>query len=447
MGIKNCMIVIVVFMLGLLPLFSSVTAEDDVAVNIHMLGETARTRFGSPVVVAGVWHYINIILEDQVSQNIVLKFYEGNSIPSIGERDESNYYEWKYDVNSLEWTDVNEYEGYSYINDTNCEKSVDTYSFCVGIKDTLPDIIDYYENWTLEIYKDTNKIYSENVVLEKPLVGFARTHADIIRFNVNPFEEMDVGGDDEFIIENVGNIPLDIAIYYETYNSQIEVTNSDEKLSPSSNFNHNITLHSSSWQPGILDISGSVSGSIPSYLIITTAVITFETNITVNAADLEVSVGHSDYKIQPIPGTYIVFQYKESLEMNEGDVKDITVYVSGAGNATLDIWSDEINVGILKITSEDQTGSPLTCTSTNTSEYAVTIRVEAIREGKIGTITYELEVDGNTEEYYTQITIGPPASSKKSEETNLPVTTIIVVICIFLVLGYMISVQIRHRRR
>ena len=362
MGIRYCVIVIVIFIIGLLPLFSSVTADEDITIDIHMLGESARMRFGSPVIVAGVWHYINLSFENHPATKIDLVYYKESSMPPIGERDESNYYEWKYDVNSQEWTDVFEYEGYSYINDTNSEKSGDTYSFCVGIKDTLPDIIDYYENWTLEIYKDTNKIHSENIVLEKPLVGFARTHADTIRFNVNPFEVMGVWGDDEFIIENVGNIPLFIAVDYGTYNSQIEVTNSSEKLTPSSTFNHNITLHSGSWQPGILKVSGGVSGSIPSSLIITTAVITFETFIEINAADLKISVGHSNYKIQPIQGTSIVFQYEESLEMNEGDIEYLTVYISGEGKAILDVSGDEVNVAVLKVSGEDQEGTPLTIT-------------------------------------------------------------------------------------
>lgn len=447
MGIKNYVIFFVLFMISFLPIFSTVTADDDITVEIHMIGELAKTRFGNPVIVAGVWHYINVTLDDQVFQELILKFYKGDSMPSIGERNESNYYEWRYNANSQEWTDIKEYEGYSYIKDTSCQKTGNTFSFCLGVKDTLPEIISYYENWTLDIYRDTDQIHTANVVLEKPMIGLARSHADTIRFNVNPFEEMDVTGDDEFIIENVGNIPLFIAVDYGTYNIQIEVTNSSEKLTPSSTFNHNITLHSGSWQPGILKVSGGVSGSIPSALIITTAVITFETFIEINAADLEISVGHSNYKIQPIQGTNIVFQYEESLEMNEGDIEYLTVYISGEGKAILDVSGDEVNVAVLKVSGEDQEGTPLTITSTNISEYAVTIKVEALRENKVGTISYELTVDGATQTYTTSITIGPPLQQETSGEINIPSTAIVVGLCIILVIGYMIFSQIRHHRR
>lgn len=64
MGIKNCLIIFIVFTLGIFSFFPSVSA-DDVNVNIHMLGEDARTRFDNPVIVAGIWHYINITLNNK----------------------------------------------------------------------------------------------------------------------------------------------------------------------------------------------------------------------------------------------------------------------------------------------------------------------------------------------------------------------------------------------
>lgn len=445
MGIRYCVIVIVIFIIGLLPLFSSVTADEDITIDIHMLGESARMRFGSPVIVAGVWHYINLSFENQPATKIDLVYYKESSMPPIGERDESNYYEWKYDVNTLEWTDESGYE-YSYLNNANCQKTGDTYSFCVGVSDTLPDITDYYENWTLEIYNDASNIYSEKVILEKPVVGLSRTHADIIRFNIEPFTEMEKIGDDFFIVGNVGNIPLSISVDYGLYNNIIMVSNTSQLLTSDASFNHDVTLDSESWRPGILEIPGSISGSIPDFLIITTAVITFETNITINAANLEVYVGRSDYKIQPISGTNIVFQYIENLEMNEGEIEEITVYISGDGNAILDISSDKINVEILEISSRDQTGTPLTITSTNSSEYAITIKVEALREGKIGTINYHLTVGGDTQTYEIQITIGPPLPGK-SGNIEIPLREIAVAIIIFIVIGYIISSQLKHRRR
>jgi len=430
----------------LLPLFNSASAVDEINVKIHVIGEDAKTRFESPVIVAGIWHYINVTIEETNFQNLFLKLYKGVSIPDAVARNESNYYEWKYNKNNLEWIDLKEYEGYSFIDVNKSQKNNDIYSFCLGIKDTFPEVENYYENWTLEIYKDTIELYSTNVVLEKPMVGLARSHADTIEFHINPFEEINVPGDDYFIIENVGNVPLITSIDYPTYNDILDIPNSGEILSPKNSFNYEITLNSKSWKPGILEISGFVSGVIPSDLIITVAAFTFKPNVTINAADLEISVGHSNYKIEPIPGSNIVFQYEEEIEMYEGEIKDIKVYISGEGRVTLDITDDGENVAILKVTAEDKIGTPLTIDSTNTSEYEVTIQVEAIRENKVGIIKYELEVDGETQTYETQISIGPP-QKENTEEINLPISTIAIILLVVIVIGYMIITQIRHKRR
>ena len=65
------------------------------------------------------------------------------------------------------------------------------------------------------------------------------------------------------------------------------------------------------------------------------------------AANLEISIGHSNYTIKEIGGTHIVFQYEEELNMRDGEVRDISVYVSGEGIVDLAISGDEENIKIL----------------------------------------------------------------------------------------------------
>jgi hypothetical protein len=451
MGVKSCIIIFFISVVLLFPFFSSVNADENISVEINILGEQAQTRFNRPVIVAGIWHYVKISIEEQTFQTITLKFYSGNTMPSIENQKESNYYEWKYNTNTQEWTDLKEYNGYSYINSSYCQITDNTYSFCVGIKDTFPKIIDYFENWTLDIYTDENEVDSINVIIEKPTIGLSKTHHDTITFRVDPFKKVkvvknDPDVDEYFIIGNTGNIPVTITIDYGAYNQIFDITNSGSKLSPDNSFNHFATLHAESWRAGVFTVTGDAIGTIPEELIITTASITFETSLAMNAADIEVSVGYSDYKIQAIPGSNIVFQYEESLEMYEGQIRDIKVYISGEGTVELDIWSDEINVAILSISGKDQTGTPLTITTTNSSEYAVTISVEALRENKVGEISYELEIDGKYHTYTTEIAIGAPRQ-KDVGNINIPASSVLIVIIIIIVVGYMISNQIRHRRR
>jgi len=446
MGHKACMVIFIVFIIGLLPFFSSISADDTVSMEIHIIGEKTQTRFGETVIVAGIWHHINLTLENQNFQKLSLKFFNGNSIPTEGKRDATNYYEWKYDENiEALWKDEMEYEGRSYLNIENCRKNKDIYSFCIGIKDTFPEITYYHENWTLEVYKEEDKLFSKSVVVEKPTVGLAKSHADLIKFNVVPFTNAVVVGDDSFKIENTGNIPLNISINYEADDDIIEVAGSNMILSPYSISSHNVTLHSKSWKPGIIEIEGSISGKIPGPYIITTANFTLTSAPGMSSANLKIFVGQSNYEIYEMSED-IIFQYEKNLEMNEGEIRDIAVYISGNGVATLDIWSDEKNITILKISSKNQEGTPQTIISTDTSEYIITVKIEAIRENKIGFIYYALETGGENQTFITQINVGAPLSGEQTSNT-VPIMAIIVIVCIFLVIGYMISTHMKHRRR
>jgi hypothetical protein len=71
------------------------TSVDEITLNVH--GESQRTRVGNPVLVAGLWHYLNITLIDSEPSKLSVIMYKGNTIPPAGERDESTYYAWEYD--------------------------------------------------------------------------------------------------------------------------------------------------------------------------------------------------------------------------------------------------------------------------------------------------------------------------------------------------------------
>lgn len=447
MGLKNYAVIIIVFVLILSSTVMISKAEENVVVKINIIGEQAQTRFDSPVVVAGIWHHFDITFGNSDYSLVQIKIYKGSETPSILQRSESNYYEFSYNDITKIWTDLKEYDGYRYINDEECQKNGNSVLFCIGIKDTFPDDVYYYENWTLEIYKDSNKVYSNNIVVEKPKPGFSKTYHDTINFNITPFLKENIYNENEyFTITNVGNIPLTIYIDYGAYNNSIQPPFTNIKLSPKNTANYYLTLLGEAWRPGILTIQGSVVGTILPELIITTSEFTLSPSVEMNAANIKIYVGHSNYLIREIPGSHIVFQYLEKLDMYEGEIKDLVVYVSGEGYVELGIQADGENVEILKITSIDQTGSPLLINSKNTSEYAITVRVHAIKENKVGTITYSLKVDGKTTTYSTEITIGPP-SSERTEELNIPISTIFVAICIIIVIIYMVLAQIKHKRR
>ena len=448
---KTCMVLFIVLIAGSSSFLSVfVSAQNEETVKIHMLGERTRTRFDNQVIVAGIWHYINVTLDAQDLQELNLKFYKGTtSIPNEEERDETNYYEWKYDKNNeTPWIDVRKYGEREYINITRSTVTSDKYSFCVGIKDTLPSQPTFYhENWTLEAYKDGDKVHSEKVVVEKPYVGIAKTHGDIIIFNVDPFTKMDVLGHDYFRIENTRNIPLIITINYGVSKDILEFLDYDTKISPyAATIVDGILIHSQAWPPGKSDIEGTISGEVPSSYIIPVATVTFGTSIVLDAPILRIVAAHADYElIEEFPGD-ITFQYQKTLKMSEGEIKDITTYISGNGIINFDLRSE--NLTISKVFSEDnEVNTPFVISSANTSEHVVTIRVKAIRETSNARLHYVVEIGGEIYEYATFITVSPPQSSEEEVITLdfLIIIAIVVIIC--LVIGYMINTHLKYSRR
>jgi hypothetical protein len=401
--------------------------------------------------VAGIWHQLNITLDDENIQILNLKFFKGNEIPT-GEKNSSNYYEWTYDETSENiWNDQLKYDGRTYIDVNNSIKVDKLFSFYIGVKDNLPNSpLFYHENWTLEISFDEEVQHTEMIVVEKPTLAFAKSHGDIINYFIEPFIATSSDGDDNFRIENNGNLPLDIFIDYLSYNDFIKLSDSNTRISPYSNKIFNINLQSGEWKPGIAEssISSTLVGSISGDIIVPTSVLTFQSAYQINAPLLKIYIGHNNYEIIEIEGTNIVFQYIKNIKMNESEIRNIPVYMSGNGTVNFNAITDGKNISILNIKAENKDITiPFEIESTDTLEYEIILQIEAIRENKIGYLYYDLEIENSSKTYVTVIDISSPSDSQGLDLNITPVTTIIVIICIILVIAYVIFTHIKHRRK
>lgn len=433
-------------MLCFCTLIPSCSAADVSSLSIHIVDSQEQYRLNHPVLVAGVWHDINITM-DQVLDEVSLRLYRGINPPS-GTRNETNYYEWSYQDNDpINWEDLS---GYSvrYIKQDHCLRKETVYVFCIGIKDMLPNVVDYFENWTLEISHEGSVIHSERMVVEKPKTGISLAKPSSILFHVEPFTITDAQGDTFFKIGNKGNIPLRVSFDQEKY-PEVSVIDIDKKFLPNETKTHYVIVHSKSWPPGFKKTDIQITGLYDqSYFIDTNATVTLQTSFIIDMPQLVVYVGHSDYEIVEIQGTGIVFQYLEKLTMSEGEIRDITAYVSGNGAVTLEIWADEQNLSALKIyDGTTEAYSPLSFTSTNTSERTIVVTVKALSERTTGVLSYRITGNGVTKTYTTQITIGPPATPDQETGSPASIMQIVVVIIILLVVIYMIVSYMRNRKR
>jgi hypothetical protein len=447
MKIKTLFIAFLVLILNISVLFSNVTATDTVTIQVNMLDGTETTRFDKPVVIAGVWHYVNITIVQNVD-DFTLRFYKGNT-PPTGTKNETNYYEWKYDKNSAtEWEDISGY-GMEYIKPEYCGKNDNMYSFYIGLDDTFPNIVGYCENWTGDVYSNGNKLHSEGIVIEKLATGISRSDPSSIIFYVDPFTEMDAQGDNFFKIGNTGNIPLSLELDYEQYAHMIEITDFNQNVSPGEVNTYYVILHSRSWSPGIREMSIDGVGSYPKTYFISNATVALYSAFVIDIPLLVIYVGHSNYKITEIPDTGITFQHLEQVNMYEGEIRDIKAYVSGNGTVRLEVSADGQNIRLLKLfDGTTETSSPLNFISTSTSERMINAQIEAISEGTTGILTYMLTCDGTVYTYTTEVIIGPPSQGGSGISASPDfIGKIIVVIIVLLVVLYMVYSYLKHKRR
>jgi hypothetical protein len=421
-------------------------AADVTDFSIRMLEGEQQNRFNTPVLVAGIWHYVNITINENVDI-LSLKLYKG-SAPPAGGKNETNYYEWNYDNNNPSvWMDISSY-AMTYIKPEFCSKTNGLVSFCIGMKDTMPNIVDYYENWTVEVLSATVPVSKFPVVVEKPETGISLSKPSSILFRVDPFTAMDAQGDNFFKIGNKGNIPLYLDYDSEQYND-VEIADIEKKVLPDETRTYYVTVHSKSWPPGFKRMNIELTGIYPqSYFVDTNATVTLQTSFIIDVPELVVYVGHSNYEIEEIQGTGIVFQYLEKLTMREGETRDITAYVSGNGLVTLEIQADENNLSVLHLyEGSSEIDSPYSFSSSNNSERRFLISVKALSEGTMGILTYQVTANDVTKTYSTQITIGPPLSTDTETGSPASLMQIVVIVIVLLVVIYMILSYIRNKKR
>lgn len=444
--IKEQGLVFFILMLGFCSLVPSCSAADVNFLSIRIVEGNEQYRFNHPVLVAGIWHDVNITMDSMVEE-MVLRFYKGTDPPS-GTRNETNYYEWIYDKNNPDtWEDLSGYD-INYLQQTRCIAKDTVYVFCIGIMDMLPNVVDYYENWTLEVSHVGSLIHTERVVVEKPKTGISLAKPSSILFRVQPFTIEDAQGDNFFKIGNKGNIPLRVSFDEEKY-PDVDIIDIDKKFLPNETKTHYVIVHSKSWPPGFKRTDIQITCLYDQfYFIDTNATVTLQTSFIIDVPQLIVYVGHSDYEIEEIQGTGIVFQYLEKLTMSEGEIRDITSYVSGNGEVTMEIWADEQNLSVVEIyDGSTEIRSPLSFTSTNMSERTIIVTVKALSERTMGILTYRITANGVTKTYTTQITIGPPSTPNQETGSPASIMQIVVVIIVLLVVIYMIVSYVRNKKR
>jgi len=435
---KSWLPILVFFLLICFNLFSVSYAQSKlISLSVSIPGEQQRIVSDSPVLVSGIWHYINISLDQNIT-SLSLVFYQGENLPVI--KNETNYYEWEFkSAASSNWED----KQYGlYIQTMNCSQTNKVYSFYIGI-----DQIAVIGNWTLEIKADNIEIHNKNILVEQKIFSPGISYPNDFGLQAEPFTESTTSSETSDLhlsLENNGNIPLIVDISYNQFQERVFITNFENILHPFSKSTNYVTIQSlDTWRSGkiLIDATVTLTGQ---YLILTGTVVLPEK--LEETFTIPILIGHSNYELFESATSDITFQYEKQLTAEFDEIKNIITYIGGSGNVNITVNS--LDATLLKVTHNENeiADMPFLVHSTNTTEQKIITRIYFNKENTTASIIYELEINGELKTFTTNIDVRP----RLPKEEEPPDTTLIMVfigICIIAVIVYMIYNQIKYRKK
>jgi hypothetical protein len=397
-------------------------------------------RYGRPVWILGVWNYVNITLNDY-SNELSLVFYYGDTLIDEDDRDETNFYIWEYKDGI--WNDA--LHDSKYIGKDFCNILDNVYSFNIGI-----DQWSFTGNWTLRIYSEEGKqIHYQEIFVDNAIIDLALKSYPV-EIKIEPFTDDHYTSEENFKIENNGNLPLEISISYGKYSDLFKTLNSEVTgvLKPGSDKRSGIQIHSkSSWQPGELIIEGEifVIGDATPYIIPAKRVVSLiETTVRYGLQTI-LHIGRFGYELESLAGD-ITFQYEKEKDIYYDEIVEIFAYISGNGEINIDIRSENLEI-VSIFSGGEEVGTHFSINSKNDTEYPIAISIRGIKPRSTGKIHYDLETGGVHNSFITTVHVGSIRPSKVKTEDATMIIGLAIIICIALVLVYMIYSQIRHKKK
>ncbi|MEW6070216.1 MAG: hypothetical protein AB1485_06320 [Candidatus Thermoplasmatota archaeon] len=424
---KYCLVI-----LGLViaQVFSSTTvgSASPEEIEIRIPSENPRFAFNSPVLVAGIWHFLNFSL-DRAYTNVSLLAYRGDSRPAPNTPyNYTNYYLWWYEGT---WNSWNE----SYIDTNKCAKTANTYSFYLGVDGRAES-----GNWSLEILGDGVQIAKKNVFTEAPRTGFGISSSIYLR--VEPFTAKTVSSTPDYLrIINQGNVPLALKLSYDKYTERIATSNLPPEgivLHVIGESYHYISFDCDAWSPRIIRITGTVS-STPLYTIPIPASVALVPSYEQTFPAI-VHIGHSGWGLQePIQG--FTFQHREAISVSWNEIEALVVYFCGNANISFKVETE--NITLLNVTYNNiEQKQPFVIYSTEAKEEVAIINLKAEIPSISAYVRYILTVEGNTYSYSTRIDVGAKPEMPITPPEGLPATGIWIVVAIILIV--VVVIVLRH---
>ena len=380
-------------------------------------------------IVAGLIHNITIDLSAPAS-NVTLKaFYSGGFTAS----NFTNNYSWS--CKSGVWAD----DLYNYYIQDESEQFGNSYCFQIAIDSTS-----LVGTWDFIYYADGLEVGSSQIPVAEPVAGIQMS-APTIYFQIMPYGTgaitswMPNNLTRHFNVttKNIGNVPLDFDISFESMNSQFTTTNSTGIYYPGETRTHYVSFQASAMSPRKFTVKAFVSGE--PQLILTPNTVT--TKVTPQTTfDVVVTVARPGYSIFQMDG--LAVQYLSMYQSNYRDQFTLDMYITG--NKTIYFGQEMENLTFDTFFSqgaEDTEEQYLVLSETVEQKILanVTCTIPPLKDSSLMAYAhFNIRIDGSTTTgtFTSNVVISPSDSEDPAAPPVSPsVIVVIILVIVFLVIG------------
>jgi len=386
--------------LASMPSDSAVTVND---LDISIPGMNETMQAGKVLWIAGIWHYVNFTLSEDV-ENVTIKFAKVN--PSE-EASVNNTYQWHHNTSTSEWKDML-YD--HFLKNKKCSRMGRNYSFYLGLIADAENGV-----WKIIINVDGEKVAQELINVGQAMSGASLSGGDYY-FRGEPFtagtlDSSVYPSSGHALVSNSGNVPMNITIEFENLWERFTVVNAVAGLLPDESRDLEITMVVDSWSARKDSVKASVTLK-PLYPVITgTVALTkqFQFNMRMN-----LQIGHSGFAVADY-GDF-TFQYEQKKMMNYTDTLDINAYISGDSNVILALDGENLNIVGLKVNDVEVENDFNLALQADKEEHIV-VSVKPKRANTIGLMIFEVSgSDIQTRDFTTEVQIGKKPKWYQEEE-------------------------------
>ena len=320
----------------------------------YLMGDIPQGR-----IVGGIVHNITIDLDGSASNVTLIAYAEGGFSVS----NYTNNYSWTYDSGT--WTD----NIYDYYMKEESNIFGNTYCFHVAIDSQAKP-----GTWRWIVEVDGVEEYNNPMLVVAPKAEITMS-APTFYPRIFPYGEgyynswnSEVPVNSSFVrTANTGNVPLDMKIYYDSFNSLFATTNGTGTYLPGENREHYVEFQAQSWSPRKFIVKGFIHGT--PQLVMTPDTISFIVALQ-TSFDVVVTVARQGYEIYQMDG--VTVQYKKFYSSKYTEEFFMDMYLTGNKSVYLSGETEDLTLNFMLFQEEEHTDPLLMVLSDDVEQFVRT---------------------------------------------------------------------------